>query len=542
MKQYIHAFATLLALWAIVLQSSAQVTIDGVFNDWDGAVATSDPAGDHTYFDLLQTRVYSDADFVNFQIHGAQDWQFNSEYGITLCLDLDADPQTGTPYEGMGADLIWRFHQREGTWNGQTIEHGDVGMYAGPTVTSDRFEVAFDRNGPLQFGDSIRFAWVSMGGADDKLPDSGSIVHTLDNNSFPYSPLGLQRLDPAHLRLMTYNVEHDGLVDPVLGPKIVTVIQNVAPDIITFNELWDTPAGQVKQILDTALPIAGGWHTDKLFNGNVTASRYPITQSYLLDPEDRILVSLIGLPASYPTDIVVANLHLKCCDADNRRQEQVDGLVALYRDLQQTGGNIDVPFGTAFVVQGDMNLVGDKRQLETIVSGDVLDEVTFGNDFLPDWDGSPLADSAPLHHTQRQSYTWPGTGSSYYPGRLDYIFFSDYALRAEKALVVSDSSSFAASDHLPVVVDFSWNQVSNRPEVSKPQVDIVPNPAAEAVTVKWEKGQVHRIELRDAQGRSLGQYRISKRQKEIEFDLRKYSVGSYYILVNDRYGYPLIKN
>lgn len=540
MRKITLSFSLLVALSAIFCPAGqAQITIEGNFNDWDGLQMVNDPAGDHNYFDLLQTRVYSDSSFVSFQIHAAQDWQLNSEYGLTLYLDLDANAQTGQAYEGMGADLVWRFYDREGTWNGQTVAHHQIGMFSAPTVTSDRFEVSFDRNGPLQFGDSIRFAWVSMNGADDKLPDSGHIDHVLGGLLFPYAPIGLQK-DPTHVRVMTYNVEHDGLVDPVLGPKIAQVVSQVAPDIITFNELWDTPAAQVKQILDTLMPLPVGWYTAKLFNGNVTASQFPITQSYQHDLEDRILVSTIDLPSSFATDLVVANLHLKCCNADDRRQEQVDGLVNFYRDLQTSGGQIDVPFGTAFVVMGDMNLVGDKQQLETILTGDIQDEATFGTDFLPDWDGSPIADPIPLQNTQRQSYTWPGQTSSYYPGRLDFVFYSDYALRAEKTFVVSTQLAYDASDHLPVVVDFAWNQISGQGEFRKPEVEILPNPASTNVTVRWPAKSVQYLELIDGQGRLIREFRISKRQTELTIELSNLASGTYYIKVNRQYGYRLI--
>ena len=37
-----------------------------------------------------------------------------------------------------------------------------------------------------------------------------------------------------------------------------------------------------------------------------------------------------------------------------------------------------------------MNLVGNDNQLLTLISGDISNELFFGNDFSPDWDSSDL--------------------------------------------------------------------------------------------------------------------------------------------------------
>ena len=432
----------------------SQIIIDGQFADWDFINHIDDSIGDQQYFDLIRTHVHSDQDYIYFSIEGETFWQLNSEYSILLHMDIDANSNTGLPISDIGADLTWSFAGRNGTWNGQTVYHDQIGLFTAPTVTSNRFEIAFRRS-TLSPSDTIRFIWQSMNGTDDQLPDQGHISHVLQNNNYPYTPIDIQKSSPTHLRVMTYNVEHDGLMHGIFGPRITQIIEAINPDIITFNELWDTPASTVKSILDTLLPQAGGWFTAKLFSGNVTASRYPISWNESINPEDRMLISNIQLGAPWSSPIFIANLHLKCCDDDERRQDQVDDFVHFYRDLKDSASGI--LWGTPFIVMGDMNFVGDYRQLRTILQGDVVQESIYGPDEAPDWDGTPIKACMPHLNDSRDIYTWPGTGSSYYPGKLDYIFYSDYSLQLEKSFVYHTDPAPLASDHLPVVADFSIN-------------------------------------------------------------------------------------
>lgn len=450
--------------WISWIHLSGQVLVDGDFTEWDTVPIYTDPVGDHQYFDLINTQVHSDAEHLYFTIEAERDWQLNSDYSLLLYLDTDANSSTGTPTAGMGADLIWSFAGRNGQWNGQTVYHDQIGLYTAPTVTSNRFEIALERM-TLGLQDSVRFIWKSMNGTDDILPNQGFISHVLQNDSFPYTPIDISR-NPQHLRVMTYNIEHDGLVDPVFGPRIRSIIQTIDPDVITFNELWNTSAFSVKSILDTLLPQANGWYAAKLFEGNVTASRYPISHNETINNQDRMLISQIDLPAPYNTPLLVANLHLKCCDDDERRQDQVDDFVSFYRALKDSSFNI--PWGAPFLVMGDMNLVGDRAQLQTLLTGDVIQETTYGPDQAPDWDGSAIRACMPLLNDHRHIYTWPGTGSSYYPGKLDYIFYSDYSLILEKSFVYSTFPSLAASDHLPVIADFSLNPTVGMSEINRP--------------------------------------------------------------------------
>jgi hypothetical protein len=126
-------------------------------------------------------------------------------------------------------------------------------------------------------------------------------------------------------------------------------------------------------------------------------------------------------------------------------------------------------------VLGDLNIVEGPQPLETLLDGNIVNNALFGPDSPPDWDGSRNADAFPLHNgAGPESYTWRNDLEPFDPGRLDYITYTDSALRLGKRFVlntVAMSDALLAStglqrfdaildnvgqnyDHLPVVVDF----------------------------------------------------------------------------------------
>ena len=118
---------------------------------------------------------------------------------------------------------------------------------------------------------------------------------------------------------------------------------------------------------------------------------------------------------------------------------------------------------------GDLNLVGDSQQLVSLLTGDIIDESTYGPDFNPDWDGTDLADVVSRQTEARFAYTWRNDFSSFSPGRLDFLLYNDSVLDLARELVIYTPEMSAGelsqygllandvtivSDHLPLVADF----------------------------------------------------------------------------------------
>ena len=197
----------------------------------------------------------------------------------------------------------------------------------------------------------------------------------------------------------------------------------------------------------------------------VTVSSFPI-----LDwaPVDQNLVTLVDLPGA-GRDLVLFNLHPPCCDNEDGRDDEFDNLAAAWRDLLAGDFSFSIAEGDAAVFAGDYNLVGFRRQLETLRDGSFIDSAK-GPDFSPGRSEGSLRDS-PLRHTHRRmAYTWRRATSSFAPGRLDLVLYTGDALellrgfvldtgsmpkRPLQALGLEPGDSELASDHLALVVDFS---------------------------------------------------------------------------------------
>jgi endonuclease/exonuclease/phosphatase family metal-dependent hydrolase len=361
---------------------------------------------------------------------------------------------------------------------------------------------------PLFEGDSVKLVLVEGGTSGDRVPDNGALIHEFREVFYPYAPIALEKEDTSHLRLMSYNVLFNGLTDPERIPHFRRIMQALQPDVIAFNELFDTEAWEVKQFMDQYLPLSNshGWYTAKVDYGNVTASRYPIAQTWEVYPGRRISAFLIDLPNQYPENLLAINAHLKCCNADETRQDEVDAIAAFYRDIKAPEGDITLPTNTPFILMGDLNLVGDRQQLETLTTGNIINEQKYGPDEYPDWDQSFLHDLRSYHSDARETYTWWDAESSFYPGRLDFMIYTQSVLKVEKHFLLrtgtmgssrlqqyglEQNDTREASDHLPKVADFTFKTANgDRSRLDKvPPFHVYPNPSTDRLHIAFDKAE-----------------------------------------------------
>ena len=114
--------------------------------------------------------------------------------------------------------------------------------------------------------------------------------------------------------------------------------------------------------------------------------------------------------------------------------------------------------GTSVVILGDMNVVPDAsmQPFKTLLSGNIIDEDTFGSDFRIDWDGTDMTDARPSHNA------------------LDRIIFTDSVMSVRRRFVLNTMTMSADDlatlglqqsdvlyggdpnyyDRLPLVADF----------------------------------------------------------------------------------------
>lgn len=288
------------------------------------------------------------------------------------------------------------------------------------------------------------------------------------------------------LRVVSYNVNWDRIfpdIDRVSAAKFRRVIQALDPDILALQELRDKNAQDVAVLMDTIIPLPNGtgWQAFKGWT-NIIVSKYSLkmTRESLTPSGQRgLAMALIDLPDDrFAADVYVLNNHWKCCggtDNDPQRQQQADAIANWLRDSRTAGEELDLPTGTPVIVLGDLNLVGERQPLTTVLTGDIQDEQRYGSDAPPDWDGTSYTDAHPRHnHDGDADYTWRNDLDRWDPGRLDFILYSDSVIREVHSFVLNTTllerdalektrlepydvtldSAGAHFDHLPVVVDF----------------------------------------------------------------------------------------
>lgn len=460
------------------------IQLDGYFSDWTEVQPLhTDPAGDGGTVDFRAVAVANDQDFLYLRFEVTGNVQPDEQQSMELYLDTDLNAATGTSFGGIGAELVWKFGTRNGTYRpastNYTVYHDNVGLMMGPTVSSTQFEVAFRRGitpaggVPFLTGSSVRFI-LRDATSGDLCPNSGSISYTITAGSDVAPTLPLGRDDPSHIRVMSWNILSDGLWTTSKFDAQNRLLDRVDPDVMVLCEVWNHTAAETAARVETFLPSGVGeqWYAAKVDDGNVIVSRFPILQTWLINGATtwRESAALLDLGPSQAKDLLFIAAHLRCCTDDASRQDEVDGIIEFLRDARTAGGVINLPVDTPIVMAGDMNLVGWAQQLDTILTGDIVDNATYGVDSAPDWDGTDLAFPPSRHADGRASYTWRSDSSTYYPGLLDWIFYTDSALTVHNHYILETRTLLpatlaanglqatdipTASDHAPRVADFT---------------------------------------------------------------------------------------
>ncbi|MCP4201551.1 MAG: endonuclease/exonuclease/phosphatase family protein [bacterium] len=460
---------------------------DGIFDEWDGAkLAKNDPSGDGAAsgLDLGRLWVGDDGEALYLRLEvGRETILQNPPSGdigndLRLYLDLDRKKSTGFPVENLGADLEIRFGLRsvlryDGAGNQESVAPGTGVVMGLPTHSSDEFEIRVELPESLRPGSArapkakrkrIKLVLRDVAGGD-RLPNGGAVKYKLVKNAVaPPEAIDFGRAPASGVvRILSMNVEAS---TPAIRPDVYRrLLEAVQPDIVAFQELTTWNAEQARDFVESVLSPEGdiAWHARQQFDC-VTVSKFPILN---WAPIDDNLLTHIDLPQE--RDLVLFNMHPPCCDNEDGRDAEFDNLAAAWRDLLQGSFSFAIGDGDAAVFAGDYNLVGFRRQLESIRDG-VFVGSSKGADFAPGRGEGSLLDP-PLRHTHRRmAYTWRQAGSSFAPGRLDLVIFTGDALTLEKGFVVDTGSmpskarkklglnrrdSELASDHLGLVTDFS---------------------------------------------------------------------------------------
>ena len=470
---------------------AARIFLDGDFGEWFNLdPAHTDASGDTQAgsIDFERLWIANDQQFLFLRFELGVETLIQEANEIVLYLDTDDDPATGQPIHGIGAELAWTFGQRTGVFTvgpvSRQISHAPLGIVTAPTVSATAFEVAFERDalpdGVHRLFESHTFRLVLDDEAGpDRLPDApGGITYTFSEQE-PLdllAPVLLQKQNDADVRVLSYNVERDAFFIQSRNPSYNRLLQAINPEIIGFQEILNHSAAETVALVEAALPSAPGqmWHAVRVDPDLVLVSRYPIKQSFSIPggfANDANAAFVLDMQEPWGTDLLLLSAHPPCCRNDDARQRDLDAMMAFVRDAKADGGLLDLDPETPIIILGDMNLVGLARQLNTLLTGEIVNTGAFGPAFAPDWDGSALADLRPPHVALPMTFTWYNESSAFHPGRLDFLVYTDSVLEpgsrfvlftlamhpdslAAHGLAAADAT--IASDHLPVVGDFRY--------------------------------------------------------------------------------------
>ena len=477
----IFKIAFLAVIFSSLLYSGHPITIDGLFDDWaEVDVSYSDSQGDGADADFADIKITYDNDFlfIYFNVHDGeylmQDWN-----EFHLYIDADNDTTTGYFINGIGAELDWLFGDRSGSYYIMDgiidIYQNDLTLRMAPTITNHEFEICISRNSNVLTMDGTqvlvegKVILTDTGQNADQIPDeNGGISFSIgEDYIMPPTPITFDKRDETDIRLVTHNVWSSSLLDSYYQEYFRRIYQALDPDIVALQEMYEN-TNQLHSLFNDWFPDEQ-WYVSSQFRDNIIISKYPVLEEDYFTSSERTMVALLNTDDELGSDLIIFNSHLACCDNDESRQYDADEFVSNWRDWRENdNGPFTLTEGTPFVYVGDFNLVGYRQQLTTFTEGDIEDENTFGDDYSLDWDNTSIADLFSRHSHIRMGYTWRRDNSSFSPGKLDYVLYTDSVLDTSKHFVFNtltmDSASLAeygleemdsynSSDHSPRVLD-----------------------------------------------------------------------------------------
>jgi len=557
-----------LILGSFYANAQSRILVDGTFDDWsEKPVLDTDASGDGgtSGIDFGKVQAFNDREYVFFYVEVGSTINLQDFNDVTIYLDTDDNTSTGSSVNGIGADLIYAFGDRSGSYRGGSVRHADIGMITAPTITSDRFEIAIKRtftaNGSnVSMGNIIKVVFRDNSTNGDIAPStSGGAIYTMtEAQQLPLPSYSFDKPANSDLRVLSYNVERDGFFEENREASYTRILQAIQPDIIGFQEIYDNSSEQIAARVETMLPSTLGeqWYYAGEEPDCHAISRYPITKS---SPIAGVSGSgnaafLIDLPDT-DKDMLLVVAHPPCCSNNNGRQQEVDLIMQFVREAKEGNGPIPLEEDAPIMIVGDMNFVGDGAQLETLLTGDISNETAYGADFTPDWDGIDLIDSRPYATGVPFNYSWYSESSAFSPGRLDYIIYSGSNLTLDNTytlytpgMTILDLTEYGlqvgdvltASDHLPLVADFTFkNKATNsiaQPKTNAIDLHVYPNPAfgKSIITFTNPAASEVSIQLMDLKGREIGVINngyLPSGKQTISFDTESYPAGSYILKV-----------
>jgi endonuclease/exonuclease/phosphatase family metal-dependent hydrolase len=483
------------------------VLLDGDFAEWTRARRVVDDPADapEAALDIRSIQGLDEAPWLFLALDLGREVTVQRLPGtLHLLVDADDESSTGEELHGMpGVDIVLELSPG-GTAAGRgsglslTALGGDdapagvtshaLGVTAAPTWSASRFELRMSRLGGSGFpalGGEVRLKAVyTEGGRVADETDVGSYrFRTEPHAPPPGAPAHrLTRREDA-LRVVQWNVASRSF--DINRESFARVLAVLAPDVVLLDE---APAGTTTESVGAFFdlrPLAdlGEWRFEVGRTGGrqrtVVAARnrdvrpaetlqtvrYPpgafdtlatqVPESFrrLLETEQARGLSATGAwVAVEGTDVLFVPVDLQSAGWAGSPQDLLRDLQA--RTLRNRVDEERRVYEGPVVIGGDLNLVGSRKPLSTLVQG-------------LDTDGSDLRPVDAVRLGEGTLATWRNPEAPFAPGRLDFLLVPAGAVEVVDAFVFTtedlspdalrslglEVTDSRVSDHLPVVAD-----------------------------------------------------------------------------------------
>ena len=381
-----------------------------------------------------------------------------------------------------------------------------VGLLVAPTYSSDRFEVRLDRRALAgwsgieagEAGDVVagRLRYLE---ADSVADETELFHHELATSPGPEPPLVSAEFvarPSGTLRVVAWNVADGGFRDR--RPAFQRVLKALNPDVLLLDEIHaDVTQGDLERFGEALAPSSpSGWTwwlargggrqrtavgaRGMKLGGDSTLARIEHEPGelarWLAEVGDTPEAPRMAAPSAVARaesqgglsatgawiaheglPILLVPLDLQSAGYDGSPRDRLRELQA--RTLRRAiAGALETHPGAGLIVGGDFNLVGSGRPLAALRRGLGVD-------------GGDLEVARVERLRDRSLATWRGLDprDPFSPGRLDYMLYRGGVLRLERAFIFDaedlsaealelrgiQASDSRASDHLPLVADFS---------------------------------------------------------------------------------------
>ena len=392
-----------------------------------------------------------------------------------------------------------------------------VGLLVAPTSSSDRFEVRLDRRALADWsgietpaaGDSIavRLRFLALDSVADETETFHHRLATSPGRGPTLLPASAVARTPGTLRMVAWNVADGGFRDR--RPAFERVVRGLNPDVVLLDEVHaDVTMSELERFGDALAQGSGPeWRWWLAQGGGRQRTVVGARGLELLgDPAlARIAyqpgalegwLQRVGNEPEYPgmpplsmlaraegegglsatgawvawggLEILFVPVDLQSAGYDGSPRDRLRELQARTLNRALAAALADRP-GAGLVVGGDLNLVGSARPLEELRAS-----LEAG--------GGNLQVARVERLRDRSLATWRSMDprAPFSPGRLDYVLYRGGALNLEQAFIFDaedlsaealellgiHASDSRASDHLPLVADFSLRRPASEAPVT----------------------------------------------------------------------------